>query len=109
MVKKRLALNGWYRDEKAGIDVPLHPKMAMNQGAEVHIDVERAVQIKYDGIKGWIGVDGRYSIAANVGRDAQYLQAARGKDYSKVVMWGSLVVIAAIFGLVLALGIVAGN
>lgn len=108
-VRKRLALDGWYRDDKAKIAVPLHPRMAMNQGREVHIDAERGIQIRFEGVRGWIGVDGRYSYAANVGRDAQELQASRAKSYDKIVMWGSLVVIAAILGLVIALGITAGN
>lgn len=108
-VRTRLALDGWYRDERAKIHVPLHPRWAMNQGREVHIDAERGVQIRYEGLRGWVGMDGRYAMAANVGRDAQELQAARAPNRDKQFMWMAICVCGAIAGLVLALGIIAGK
>lgn len=87
VVKKKLALDGRYEDERAKISVPLMPGYATKNGkndSEVWIDAEQGIQVKYGGVKGWVGVPGRFTYASQVQKDARDLQT-RGIDFSKFV------------------------
>lgn len=96
IVKKKLRLDGRYRDVKSEIDVPLMPGMAVNGGADIHIDAERGVQVKYAGLAGWVGIDGRWSFAAEVRKHLAALQT-RGLDFTKY-LWPATIVISVVFG-----------
>jgi len=100
VVKRRVALNGRYRDERAQIDVPLHPNMSTNGGKEIWIDAEKGVQVQYRGLTGWVGVDGRYTFAAQIKKDAQDLQT-RGFDFSKYV-WPIIIFVLGVMGALVA-------
>jgi hypothetical protein len=108
VVKKKIALDGWYKDERAAIEVALHPGMASNQGQTIHIDAESGVQIKYTGLRGWIGLDGRYAYAAKTKKDAQDLVSARQKDNTRQVIWLIGAIIVQGLGLIILAAMAAG-
>ena len=125
LVRKRLKLDGWYVDDMAEVKVPLAPGAAstagrvalqddtltlvrrdlaavQDVGGIIHVDVERGVQLVYDGLDGWTGIDGRFTYAANAKAHAQDLQT-RGSNTQRWI-WPLVIVF---LGLVLALIIVA--
>jgi hypothetical protein len=125
VVQKKIALDGTFIDERAQFKATLQPgmnhhgyrvqlseetmkrlseelKYAEPSGEIIHINAERGVQIKADNLKGWTGIDGRYTFAAQVRRDAQDLQAGREPPKSeKFVVWMGIAIIALIIGLVI--------
>lgn len=106
---RKVALDGRYRDDKAKIDVPLHPNMSTNGGREIWIDAERGVQVQYQGLKGWVGLDGRYQHASDVRKDAADLRA-RGEDpFQKLKWWIFAMVAVSLAALCVALYVVIGN
>ena len=122
VTKQKIALDGSFKDDKAGVEVALQPGMS-TAGATVklrketldmlqkdlaradpsnqiiHLDVDKGIQIKYTGLKGWVGIDGRYSYAAKIGKDAADLQAGREeKKTDKFALWFGIVMVISIIG-----------
>lgn len=132
-VKKKLPLDGIFVDEKAGVKVPLTPSMATNLVAikkgsekqpltsflehveflpggraekEIWIDGERGLQVRYDGVRGYVGPDGRMMMASRAKDHAKALQT-RGISWEKF-MWPLVIFILGTFAaLVFALSMVA--
>lgn len=105
-VKKRLKLDGRYVDEKAAINVPLMPGYATKNGkndSEVWIDAEQGIQVKYGGLKGWVGVPGRFTYASQVQKDARDLQT-RGLDFAKF-LWPIVIFILGTFAAIIAIAV----
>lgn len=102
-----LALDGRYEDPKAKISVPLMPGFATkgkkNQ-SEVWIDAEQGIQVKYAGLKGWVGVPGRFTYASQVQKDARDLQT-RGIDFAKF-LWPGIVFILGIMAALIAMPLI---
>lgn len=115
MVKKKIALNARYRDEKAEIDTALAPGMTVDgyamklkpdtvkllqrdlsgaeyTGEEMFLDAENGIPVKYRGLKGWVGPDPRYQFASDIKKDAQDLRA-RGENMLGKYAWHIVVII----------------
>lgn len=86
------------------VQVVLDPALRLATG-QIFIDAERGVQIRYEGLKGWVGIDGRYTYAAQVKRDARDLQT-RGWDLSKYA-WPITITIGIVFAAFVGMGIIA--
>lgn len=102
--KHKLALDGRFEDHKAKISVPLMPgfatKNARNQ-SEIWIDMEQGIQVKYGGLKGWVGVPGRFTYASQVRKDARDLQT-RGINFEKF-LWPVVIFILGTFAALVAM------
>lgn len=91
---------GRYKNDKYQIDCPIDGSMLWNGGTEVWIDVTRGIQITYDGLRGWVGIDGKFSYKAEVGKMWALVLAAKLGDlmkYAKIAILLILVAVASPF------------
>lgn len=104
----RLALrNGRYFNRKLGLDVPLDPGMDWNGGGDLYIDGDRGVQVTYEGLHGWLGIDGRYAFAADFRKDARDLRT-RGMQFEKFLWPLAVIVGIAVLGPILLIVLTQG-
>lgn len=102
IVERKPTDDGRYRSEKYKFDCPIDGSALFNGGTEAWIDVNRGVQItNFDGItEEWVGIDGRFSYRAEVGKQWALIQAAKLGDlmkYAKIVIALVLVAVASPF------------
>lgn len=115
VVKAKVKLGDRFRSDRDQIDVLLRPDMAWNGGRDVWVDAERGIEVNYGnprknapkmglagevveyaGLPRWVGVDGRYTYAAQINKDARDLQT-RGINWDKYV-WPFIIFILGIMG-----------
>lgn len=130
-VHRKISLNGRYRDDKGGIDVPLVPGMHMNGGSvqlrkdtqellardirdakmagdRLFIDLDLGRQVKYDAkTRTFSPSDGRYEYASNVKKDAQDLRIRGDDPMMKWKWWIFAMVAVCLVALVVAIYMIA--
>lgn len=93
--------DGRYKNDKYQIDCPIDGSALFNGGTECWVDVNQGIQItNFDGVRGWVGIDGKFSYKAEVGKMWALVLAAKLGDlmkYAKILVLLVLVAVASPF------------
>lgn len=102
--------SGRYVNDKYAIDCPIDGSALFNGGTEAWIDVNHGIQItNFDGIRGWVGPDGKWSYRAEVGKMWGLILAAKGGELLK---WAKLAVLLTgitLAALIISVVVLSGN